>query len=93
MQSSPGRTLCGAFGGDADFEGGSTWLTDAEGQRHTVRYPEGWEVRFEPDAVLIGPTGEPYARSGDRICVWGSEADGATFEAASVEPQFRRRND
>lgn len=99
MQSSPGRTLCGEFGGDADLEGGYAWLTDDDGQRHEVWYPEGWEVRFEPQAVLIGPTGEPYARPGDRLCVWGSPTDddpatrivGPVFEALSVDIGFRRR--
>lgn len=100
MQSSPGRTLCGVFGGDADLEGGRSWLTDDDGQRHEVRYPEGWEVRFEREVVLLGPTGEPYAHPGDRICVWGSPVavDGAgvaagSFDAASVEGHFRRRDD
>ena len=97
MQSSAGRTLCGIFGGDADLEGGAAWLTDDDGERHEIWYPDGWEVHFEPDAVLVGPTGEPYARPGDRVCVWGSPVEdgasigmvGPVFAAASVEGGYR----
>ncbi len=86
------HALCGVFGGDADLEGGYAWLTDDAGKRHEIWYPAGWELRFDPAAVLIGPDRQPYARSGDRLCVEGAHLEdgrtmgmvGPVFEAVAV---------
>jgi ABC-type glycerol-3-phosphate transport system substrate-binding protein len=87
----PGEVaITGAFGGDAQLEGGCAWLETAQG-RYEVIYPEGYEVQYEP-LQLVGPNGEVVASAGDRLTVTGVEAPdmasfcqvGTIFEATSV---------
>jgi hypothetical protein len=43
------------------------WVVAPDGRRLSLVWPGGFTVRFEPDAVLYGPTGVAVARTGDPI--------------------------
>lgn len=63
------QVLEGTLGGDAQLEGGCAWLENDEG-RFEVRYPDGYEVAFEP-VRLVGPDGDTVAEEGDVVRVRG----------------------
>jgi hypothetical protein len=67
---SEGEQLVGTLGGNAELEGGCAWV-EAGGTRYEVRYPSGYEVRFEP-LQLLGPDGEVVAEEGDEVTVTGA---------------------
>ncbi|MGH3665159.1 MAG: hypothetical protein ACRDU8_03530 [Egibacteraceae bacterium] len=85
------RTLTGTLGGDAQLEGGCTWL-EAQGQRWQVQYPRGYQISVAP-VQLKGPDGW-VAREGDTVTVTGrSRPDllttcqvGPVFSAEAVRP-------
>lgn len=43
------------------------WLVADDGRHLSVVWPEGFSVRFEPDAVLYDESGNPVGRAGSRI--------------------------
>ncbi len=82
-----GADLVGIFGGDPQLEGGCAWIDAEDGQRYEVSYPEGWEVTFDPVA-LIDPAGEIRAEEGDRIGLNG-EVAGDLLSICQIGPIFR----
>ena len=75
--SAAGETLTGAFGGDAQLEGGCAWIDDGE-SRWEVMYPPGYSVSFDP-LTLTGPDG-PVAEEGDTLTVLGApQTDAVTI--------------
>ena len=83
-------TLEGTLGGDAELEGGCTWLETDDG-RFEVMYPEGYEAAFDP-LRLLGPDGETIAAEGETVRVEGTVGDdmvsacqvGTIFQATDV---------
>ncbi len=45
----------------------SVWIKADDGQQISVVWPQGFSVRFEPDAVLYDDRGKRVARAGERI--------------------------
>ena len=43
------------------------WLETGDGRRLSVVWPEGFTVRFEPEAVVMSDRGTVVGRAGDRI--------------------------
>lgn len=82
--------LEGTLGGDARLEGGCAWLDTGEG-RFDVRYPDGYEIAFEP-VRLLGPGGDTVAEEGETVRLRGRAAGdlmtvcqvGTVFEATEV---------
>ncbi len=62
----PTEVLRGTLGGDAQLEGGCTWLDTESGERVQVLYPEGYEVSADP-VRLVGPDGAEVAVAGDPL--------------------------
>lgn len=60
------EVLRGTLGGDAQLEGGCTWLDTDSGERVQVLYPEGYEVSADP-VRLVGPDGAEVAVAGDEL--------------------------
>jgi hypothetical protein len=70
-----GRVVCPAFGivphgveGTLQGQAGlhdPVWLETDDGRHLSVVWPEGFTVRFEPDAVLYNDMGYAMARAGD----------------------------
>lgn len=79
-------TLTGQLGFD-DIEGGCAYLGTADGTRHQVIYPAGWELQRSP-LQLISPEGETVARLGDTITVRGMPAEGMA-STCQIGPIFR----
>lgn len=52
-------------GNQADPE--RLWLEDESGQRLSIVWPQGFEVRFMPDAVLYDERRVDVARAGDKV--------------------------
>lgn len=74
----PSADLVGIIRGEPDLEGGicPVLLTDADGERWEVYLPDGYEREYRGDLmVVIGPTGEVVARTGDRVG-FNASADG-----------------
>lgn len=65
-QPRPVEVLRGTLGGDAQLEGGCTWLELDSGERVQVLYPEGYQVSADP-VRLVGPDGEEVAVGGDPL--------------------------
>ena len=57
-----------------EIEGGCTYLQADDGRKLQVIYPEGWELRKSPLA-LIAPDGSVHSKGGDRVSVNGSVAN------------------
>jgi len=64
--SGPVEVLRGTLGGDAQLEGGCTWLDTNSGERVQVLYPEGYEATADP-VRLVGPDGAEIAGAGDLV--------------------------
>jgi hypothetical protein len=62
----PVEVLRGTLGGDAQLEGGCTWLELGSGERLEVLYPPGYQVSADP-VRLVGPDGEEVAAAGDAL--------------------------
>lgn len=85
-----GDTITGTLGADT-AEQGCTYLQAADGTRHEVQYPEGWDVQAAP-LRLMNPDGEVVATGGETITVRGRLARemrsicqlGPIFEAVEV---------
>lgn len=56
----------GTFQGAAN-DAERVWVMAPDGRRLSLVWPGGFTVRFEPDAVLYGPSGVAVARAGDPI--------------------------
>ena len=54
----------GIFEGDPGRSSGVAWLRGTDGRQLTVAWPEGFTVRFEPDAVLYDERGKAQVRHG-----------------------------
>lgn len=76
----------GTLGGDARLEGGCAWLDTDEG-RFEVRYPQGYDIAFEP-VRLLGPDGDPVAEEGETVRVRGRVA-GDLMTVCQVGPVFQ----
>lgn len=91
--SRPVEVLRGTLGGDAELEGGCTWLELDSGERVQVLYPTGYIVTADP-VRLVAPDGEELAVAGDPLEVEvASRPDvmttcqvGPVVEAAAVRP-------
>ena len=66
-----GRIYSGTLGSDS-IEGGCVYLETIDG-RVEVLYPDGWQVRKAPVA-LVDPSGQVVAGAGDRVTIRGEEA-------------------
>jgi hypothetical protein len=62
----PGAYPIGSLEGSADNPD-RVWVATPDGRRVFLIWPHGFTVRFEPDAVLYGPSGVVIARAGDSI--------------------------
>jgi hypothetical protein len=58
--------VAGTLEGDQSDKREPVWLETADGRRLSVVWPEGFTVRFEPDAVLYNELGKVVARAGQR---------------------------
>ena len=56
--------LSGTLRGDAAARGEKLWLERDQGVKASVVWPEGFSLRFEPDAVLYDDRGSPVGREG-----------------------------
>lgn len=57
----------GSFEGDPARSSQVAWLRSPNGRQLTVAWPEGFTVRFEPDAVLYNERGQAVARHGQEV--------------------------
>lgn len=57
----------GFFEGDPARSSQVAWLRSPNGRQLTVAWPEGFTVRFEPDAVLYNERGQAVARHGQEV--------------------------
>lgn len=58
--------VVGTLEGNASDTREPVWLKTADGRRLSVVWPQGFTVRFEPDAVLYNDQGKVVARAGQR---------------------------
>lgn len=58
--------VVGTLEGNASDKREPVWLKSADGRRLSVVWPQGFTVRFEPDAVLYNDQGKVVARAGQR---------------------------
>ncbi len=56
------------------------WITDAEGRQLHVIWPEGFSVRFEPEAVLYNDRGTAVAWTGERTELQGANRAAGTYD-------------
>jgi hypothetical protein len=57
----------GSFEGDPARSSQVAWLRGPDGRQMSVAWPQGFTVRFEPDAVLYDERGVPVARQDDEV--------------------------
>jgi hypothetical protein len=57
----------GIFEGDQARSSQVAWLRAPDGREMSVAWPEGFTVRFEPDAALYDEKGRPVARHGQQV--------------------------
>ncbi len=57
----------GFFEGDPTRSSQVAWLRGRDGRQLSVAWPQGFTVRFEPDAVLYDERGVPVARQDDAV--------------------------
>jgi hypothetical protein len=57
----------GVFEGDPARSSQVAWLRAPDGRQLTVAWPQGFTVRFEPDAVLYDERGVAVARHGELV--------------------------
>jgi hypothetical protein len=57
----------GVFEGDQARSSQVAWLRAPDGRQMTVAWPQGFTVRFEPDAVLYDETRRVVARQGQDV--------------------------
>jgi hypothetical protein len=57
----------GVFEGDPARSSQVAWLHGADGRQLSVAWPEGFTVRFEPDAVLYNENGVAVAKHGQLV--------------------------
>ena len=76
----------GAFGGDAQLEGGCAWVA-AQGRRYQIEYLTGHQVSFDP-LQLLTAEGEVFAEEGDRLRLRGALAE-AVMTTCQVGPVFQ----
>lgn len=59
--------VLGVFEGDQTRSSQVAWLRAPDGRQLSVAWPQGFTVRFEPDAVLYDETGRAVARHGQPV--------------------------
>ena len=57
----------GVFEGDPTRSSQVAWLRATDGRQLTVAWPEGFTVRFEPNAVLYNEKGVAVAKHGQQV--------------------------
>ncbi len=74
--------VTGRLDGDPADPRETVWLRAPDGTRLSIVWPEGFSVRFEPNAILYNEEGRIVARAGDAVKFGGVSRDEAvgTFE-------------
>lgn len=65
--SAAANPVRGSFEGDQARSSQVAWLRAAGGRQLSVAWPQGFTVRFEPDAVLYDETGRAVAHPGQEV--------------------------
>jgi hypothetical protein len=76
------NTLTGTLMGDPNYEGGCTWVSDAEGRRWAVAWPEPYRPDLSGDDAVLYRGNSVVGREGDHVTVRGTL--GANFSYCGI---------
>ncbi len=65
--------------GDPNYEGGCVWVSDPEGRRWAVVWPEPYRLELSGEDAVLYIGADVVGREGDQVTVRGTLGDGFSY--------------